>query len=97
MKKGKNEARYSLSSPLSLAGHRGASRLSPSSLPSPKQAKAHAMPSHNRLRLTMTNAEHQSYTRQRSPEEAVRCDYFRVFLKRALKHADLMAQSQVSS
>jgi len=36
----------------SLAGNRGASRLSPSNLPSPKQAKAHAMPSHNRLDAT---------------------------------------------
>ena len=35
----------------SLAGNRGASRLSLSNLPGPKQAKAHAMPSHNRLRL----------------------------------------------
>src|SRR5215469_4034434 len=43
--------RHSADQVASLAGNRGASRLSPSNLPSPKQAKAHAMPSHNGLRL----------------------------------------------
>jgi len=35
----------------SLAGNRRPSALSPPNLPGLKQAKAHAMPSHNRLRL----------------------------------------------
>jgi len=81
----------------SLAGNRGASGLSPSNLPSPKQAKAHAMPGHNRFRLDddECRAPIAPYTRQRSPEEAVHCGYFWTSLQRASKHADLMAQSQV--
>src|SRR5215472_10461332 len=44
----------------SLAGNRRSSALSPPNLPGPKQAKAHAMPSHNRLRLDDASVERQS-------------------------------------
>ena len=68
----------------SLAGNRGESRLSPSNLPSPKQAKAHAMPSHNRFRRDREAQKRRSI--------AV---IFRRFFQRALKHADLVAQGQI--
>src|SRR5215469_2984276 len=57
----------------SLAGNRWPSALSPPNLPAPKQAKAHAMPSHNRVRLDdgQRGAPIAPDTGQRNPEEAI--------------------------
>src|SRR5215472_12234847 len=81
----------------SFAGNREPSALSPPNLPGPKQAEAHAMPSHNRLRLDdgQRGAPIAPETGQRNPEEAIRGSQFGAFLQRALKHTDSMAQSRV--
>ena len=80
-----------------LARNDGSSRLAAPYLPGPEQAKALAMPGHDRLGLDdgQRRTPVAPDAGQPDPQQAVRWGQPGPFSRGPLKHADLVAQSQV--
>jgi len=80
-----------------LAGNDRSSGLAAPHLPGPEQAKAGTMPGHDRFGLDngQCRAPVAPEAGQQDPQQAVPWGQLRVFSSRPLKHADLVAQSQV--
>jgi hypothetical protein len=80
-----------------LEGNRRPSGLAAPHFPGPEPAKAGTMPGHDRFRLD----DGQSRTpvapeaEQPDPQQAVRWNQLAAFFRGALKHTNLVAQSQV--
>src|SRR6516164_798151 len=80
-----------------LARNERPSRLAAADLPGPEPAKAGAMPGYDRLGLNygQRRAPVPPNAGEKDPQPAVPSGQFRAFCRRPLKHADLMAQSEV--
>ena len=80
-----------------LAGNDRSSRSATLNLPSPEKAEAGTMPGKDRLGLNdgQRRAPAAPHPGQPDPEDAVPGSQREVFSRGALKHADLVAQSQV--
>src|SRR5258708_6669491 len=80
-----------------LVGNDGSSGLAAPQLPGPKQTKAGTMPSYDRFWVDdgQRRAPVAPEAGQTDPQQAVPGGQFRAFSGGSLKHADLVAQSQV--
>ena len=80
-----------------LAGNDGSSGLAAPHLPGPEQTKAGTMPGNDRFWLDdgQRRAPVAPEAGQADPQQAVHWSQFRPFYCGPLKHADLVAQSQV--
>jgi hypothetical protein len=80
-----------------LTRNNRASGLAVLHFPCPEQAKALAMPGHNRFRLhdDQGRAPIAQETGEKHPEESIKWHQPRAFPGRPLEHADLVAQGQV--
>jgi len=80
-----------------LAGNSRSSGFAMPDLPGPEPAKAGTMPGQDRFGLDdgQCRAPVVPDARQPDPQQAVSWGQFQAFSRRPLKHADLVAQSQV--